>query len=308
MADSPNFLGFLGRWTAGLRELWAAIGEYESFALAAAVTFIYFMVRPLGPWWAHVPAVLLAVAGLLVPKLGRRPGVWLILAVAVASWVIPAWTFMDNHGYLLVYWCLALFASLAWSDHPAETLATNARIMIGLVFGLAVLWKVVLSPDFMNGEFFRVVFLVDHRFRTFTELAGGMTAKVAQHNQQLIQQLRLGQLGLTSVKLTEPHAQVVLAYVTTWWTALVETTVAVTFLIPRRFRLSKIRDAVLIFFCWFTYPFASVAGFGWLLTVMGVSQVEPERRITRTFYLGTFALILIDKLVPWTQALVNLLH
>lgn len=299
---------WLHRWTGGLLDLWESTADYEPFALAAAITFVYFMVRPLGPWWARVPAVLIAVAGLLVPKLGRRPGIWLLLAGAVASWVIPAWSFMDNHGYLLVYWCLALFASLAWSNHPAETLATNARIMIGLVFGLAVLWKVVLSPDFMNGDFFRVVFLVDPRFRTFTELAGGMTAKIAQHNAELVQQLRRGQLGLTSVKLAEPHAQVVLAHLTTWWTAIVEATVAVTFLIPRRFRLSKIRDWMLIFFCWFTYPFASVAGFGWLLTVMGVSQVEPERRVTRAFYLGTFALILIDKLVPWTQALVRLFH
>jgi len=57
-----------------------------------------------------------------------------------------------------------------------------------------------------------------------------------------------------------------------------------------------------------TYPFATIAGFGWLLTIFGVAQLEPERRRTRLLYLATFGLILIDQLVPWTRALAGLLR
>ena len=289
------------------RRLAASLGDLEPFDLAARVTLVYFMVRPLGPWWAHVPALLLASCGLLVPWLARRAGFWFLLTAAVASWVIPAWSFIDNHAYLLVYWCLALACSRAFSDDPDHTLATNARWMVGLVFALAVLWKVVLSPDFMNGEFFRAILLADGRFRELSLLGGGVTAETYRHNVELLQRLAAGKLGLTAVQLTEPHRQVVLAQIATWWTALVESAVAVFFLLPRRLAAARLRDPILLFFCWMTYPFATIAGFGWLLTILGMAQLEPERRGVRLLYLATFGLILIDQLVPWTRALTALL-
>lgn len=94
--------------------------------------------------------------------------------------------------------------------------------------------------------------------------------------------------------------------VATWWTALVETAVAVFFLLPRRLAAARWRDPLLLFFCWMTYPFATIAGFGWLLTILGIAQLEPERRRVRLLYLATFGLILIDQLVPWTRALAGL--
>ncbi len=292
------------------RRLAASLGEIEPFDLAARLTLVYFMVRPLGPWWAHVPVLLMAACGLLVPWLARRAGFWFLFTAAVASWVIPAWSFIDNHAYLLVYWCLALACSIAFSDEREETLATNARWMVGLVFTLAVLWKVVLSPDFMNGHFFRAVLLADGRFRELSLLAGGATAETYQHNVGLLRQLGEGKLGLTAVQLTEPHRQVVFAHVATWWTALVEAAVAILFLFRRRLRpwVASLRDWLLLLFCWMTYPFAAIAGFGWLLAILGVAQLEPERRAVRLLYLATFGLILIDKLVPWTQGLVALTH
>ncbi len=292
--------------TAWWRRLGRSLGEIEPFDLAARLTLVYFMVRPLGPWWAHAPALLLAACGLLVPWLVRRAGLWVLFTLAVASWVIPAWSFIDNHGFLLVYWCLALACSLAFGDEPGPTLATNARWMVGLVFALAALWKVVLSPDFLDGDFFRAVLLADTRFRELARLGGGISAAAYQHNVELLQRLGAGKLGLSAVALTEPHRQVVLAYVSTWWTAVVETAIAVFFLLPRRLPLTRWRDPLLVFFCWMTYPFAAIAGFGWLLTILGIAQLEPERRAMRLAYLATFAFILIDKLVPWTRGLVAL--
>jgi hypothetical protein len=292
----------------GWRELAAAVFGFTPLDLAARMTLIYFMVRPLGPWWASVTAVLLASTALLVPALARRPVLWFVLALAVASWVIPAWSFMDNHGFLLVYWCAALGCSLAMGEQSEAVLATNARWLLGLAFALAALWKVVLAPDFLDGTFFRATLLADGRFRQLSLLAGGMTPETYQHNVEQLHRLGLGRLGLTAVQLVEPHRQVVLAYVSTWWTALVETSLGVLFLLPRRLRVTRWGDPLLIFFCWFTYPFATVAGFGWLLTILGIAQLEPHRRWVRALYLATFAFILIDKLVPWTQALVDVLQ
>jgi hypothetical protein len=59
----------------------------------------------------------------------------------------------DNHIYLLAYWCLVLFLVL---NVPAparqRALALNARWLIGLAFLFAILWKAVLSPDFVDGR------------------------------------------------------------------------------------------------------------------------------------------------------------
>src|SRR5690606_30702432 len=60
---------------------------------------------------------------------------------------------------------------------PERLLSANARLMIGLVFAFSVLWKLVLSPDFMNGAFFTVTLLSDHRFEGFTRVAGGLSAE-----------------------------------------------------------------------------------------------------------------------------------
>ena len=40
---------------------------------------------------------------------------------------------------------------------------------------MATLWKVALSPDYLDGRFFRVTMLTDVRFEGFAQLAGGLT-------------------------------------------------------------------------------------------------------------------------------------
>ena len=46
-------------------------------------------------------------------------------------------------------------------------LAWNARALIGLAFAFAVLWK-LLSPDYLDGRFFRVALVEDHRLEPIT--------------------------------------------------------------------------------------------------------------------------------------------
>jgi hypothetical protein len=53
-----------------------------------------------------------------------------------------------------------------------------------LAFALAVLWKAVLSPDFLDGRFFRVTLLTDPRFGEVAMLAGGLTQDQLDQNRQ----------------------------------------------------------------------------------------------------------------------------
>ena len=61
----------------------------------------------------------------------------------------------------------------------------------------------------------------------------------------------------------------------------------------------------LLLFCATTFAVAPVAGFGWLLMVMGVAQCERERKNMRSLYLATFSLILIYREIPWASLLVT---
>ena len=62
-------------------------------------------------------------------------------------------------------WCLSLALALA-TRAPAALGAHYGRRIVGLVFLFASLWKLVLSPDFVDGRFFRMTLLSDARFET----------------------------------------------------------------------------------------------------------------------------------------------
>ena len=50
---------------------------------------------------------------------------------------------------------------------------TRRGACVGLTFLFATLWKLALSPDFVDGRFFRVTLLTDARFENLAVLAGG---------------------------------------------------------------------------------------------------------------------------------------
>ena len=47
-----------------------------------------------------------------------------------------------------------------------------------------------------------------------------------------------------------------------------------------------------------TYAVAPVAGFGWLLAAMGLSQTAPPQHTIRVAYLGAFVLVLVYAETP----------
>lgn len=289
-----------GSWWRVVRD---QLAQAEPYDLASQLTLLLVLLYPPPVWWANIAALFVVAGGLLAPALTRRAGYWFVVAAIIASWVIPDWTTIDNHGFLLAYWCLALACSIRFGRDRNATLAANARWLLGLVFLLATLWKVVLSPDFTNGVFLRATLLGDPRFRELSLLAGGMTPASYAHNEEVFTELMAGRGGATSATLVEPHRQAALALAMTWWTVVVEGSLALLFLVPRRWRITRWRDPLLVYFSICTYPFANVAGFGWLLSILGVAQLEPERRLMRGVYLVAFALVLVDIVVPWTTML-----
>ena len=248
---------------------------------------------------------MLAGAGLLVPGWLRRPTLWFALAGLTAVRSIMDWPLADNHAYLISYWCLAIGLSLIVRDTNG-CLAFNGRLLIGLVFAFAVLWKLALSPDFLDGTFLRVTMLQDPRFEDWTRFVTGFSVdQLEAHRNALDRHLDAPPFEIESGPAL-PTRFVWLAEATTIWTAAIELAVAASFLGWRSGALSRLRHALLIAFCVTTYAVATVEGFGWLLISMGVAQCEPEQRKTRVFYLASFALILGYREVPWARLLAEL--
>ena len=265
--------------------------------LVLRLTLVLLVLQSVGgpavrPW-----ILLLAAAGLVWGPALRHPALWFALTLLTALRVIADWPLSDNHAYLLVYWCLAIGIALTLPD-AENALSLNGRLLIGLVFALAAGWK-SLSPDYMDGTFFRVTMIREDRFAGLAMALGGMSEETLAVGREYLAggPLRNGVAALETVAFRR------LAGVITWATVALEAAIAVTFLWPRRDWISRHRDVFLIAFLVLAYAGPTVAGFGWLLVAMGLAQCERERRITRTFYVVAFGLILVYRELPWLSML-----
>ena len=69
---------------------------------------------------------------------------------------------------------------------PPRALARTGRLLLALVFAFAVIWKAVVSPDYLDGRFFAVTLLTDDRFSDAVKLVGGLSqAQLAESREYL---------------------------------------------------------------------------------------------------------------------------
>jgi hypothetical protein len=296
------------RATEGWRQWFAAALPRESFGpldLALRLTLLDLLLKPIGDWWLRPFLLGLAAAGLLLPRVCRERRLWWLLAALAGIRVLVDWPLPDNHAYLLGYWLFAIALALGGGE-PARTVASSARLLVGLAFAFASVWKLGLSPDYLDGRFFRVALLTDPRFEDLARLVGGLSAESLAGLREFLGQHVDGPPLIATPVAQEPSSLTSFAYGLTLWTAFLESTVAAAFLWPRGRGLSRVRDALLLLFCVTTYAIATVEGFAWLLLAMGVAQCE--RSATRLAYLATFFLVLVYREVPWLTLLLRVGH
>jgi hypothetical protein len=272
--------------------------------LVLRLTLVFYLVKPLQLWYFKVPVTIICVLGLVSGRSLRSSVLWFLLAYTLMARVMMNAFIVDNHIYLAAYWALAVACALALEGSD-DVLAQSARLLVGLTFLFATLWKWPLSPDFASGDFFRFTFLADARFRDFSLLFSGIGPEDYRANREI---LMTWPRTLETVTLLQPPRLVVLARAAALWTLLHEGLIALCFLGPKTWPTYRARHIALISFSWLTYPFATVFGFGWLLMIMGVAQCAPEMRKTRLFYVLSFLVIFIHQFVPWTTALTSTLE
>ncbi len=263
--------------------------DLEPGDLARRLTLADLALQPVGAGWLRPGLLALALLGLVLPPLSRRPWFWLLLATLAGFRVLSTWPLADNHAYLLAYWCLAVAIAARESD-ATPVLAWSGRLLIGLVFAFAVLWKVI-SPDYLDGRFFRVTFVTDARLATFAQLAGGLGGDELLERRELLTRHADGVAPVAVSMPPEPVRFRAVAWLATLATFASEALLALAFLWPLDRGPSRMREPLLIGISSITYLVAPVSGFGWLLIALGVAQTDARRRNTRVAYLVAFGLV-----------------
>lgn len=279
------------------------VGDEEGVTDAVLqLTAIILLLRPFDVWWIAPFALAAACLSLVVRAVRRAPITWLVLSALASARIVLVWPLSDNHIYLLAYWCLAIALALS-ARTPAATLATSSRWLLAAAFTLAVLWKGVLSPDYVDGRFFRVALLTDARFADASLVFGGLTADQMTENRTFLVALPEGAELLQPPAFVEPSRLRAFAAMATWGGLTLEALIAVLCLIPSERRIQVARHAALLVFCATTYALAPVAGFGWLIATMGLAQCRANQRMLRGAYIAAFLLILLYSEIPWTGVL-----
>jgi len=266
---------------------------WDVFDLALSMTLVLLMFYTSSYWYVRRPITLLCIAAILHPPLRRSKTFWLIITLIVGVSNYYNWRLVDNHQYLITYWCLALYGSLLTAN-PGRVIALNARWLIGLAFLFATLWKVIFSNDYLGGSFFHYTLLLDQRFESTATFFGGLTNEVFLQNRQALGKLLSYSSTLQTVQLQDSPLVFWLAQSLTWWTICTEGLIAIAFLWPEGKLISKWRDWPLLLFLLTTYSVAPVLGFGCVLIAMGVAQCAPTFKYTRLFYVVALFVIQIS--------------
>jgi hypothetical protein len=254
-------------------------------------------------WFQRVPLQIAAGLGLLLPALARGARYWAGLTLLTAWPLLWNWPFSDNHDYLRALATLAVTLALGARDAPAA-LRTSARLLLGGTFLFATLWKLVLSPDFVDGTFFRVTLLADPRFHDLAVLAGGVSWQTLDAFDAALREFLAGRPEGWPGAFVEPAGLRPLALALTLFTGAIEAGIAAAFLWPR---LGRFRNVLLIAFGASTFAFATVRGFGWLLMALGFAQCAEDERRARIGYLATLFGIELYRSVPWSRMLIDAL-
>jgi len=278
----------------------------DAFEISAHFTLVSLLFNQVGNSFSRPFILCISALALLLANGFKQRLIWLMLTFFTSFRVIHEWPMADNHAYLLALWCLTLFIA---SCNPAKArmiIGDNGRVVIGLVFLLASVQK-LMSADYLDGTFFQYLFLTDNRFEDFTVLFGNVSFQQIYQAQDLLNQYQFSSFSTDKNIVPSSLEFHLLVTISTWWNLIDQLAVACCFLAPVGSYLHRKRDFSLMLFCITTYAVAPVAGFGWLLVSMGLAQCEHNTKI-RIAYMSLFFIILFYYEVHIWRILVDFIH
>jgi len=256
--------------TTQRRSLFERLVPTDPVDLVLQLTLIMILLFGGIRWYHRGLMQMLALCGLISRPLSRHPVYWITLGlINLSLGNLHNWSVSDNHKWLFSYWYLAIGLSL-FSKDTQITLATNARLLIGLTFLFAALRK-ALSSEYTSGAAFRFLLQMDSRFFEPAKAIAGHT-----QNPRTIWRA-INELEPT-IQLATSNTLESLAMVLTWWTLAIETAIAAAFLLSTSGRVKPVGQVLLLLFVLTTYPIAPVLGFAWVLLVLNLTQNQGTQR------------------------------
>ena len=271
--------------------------------LILKLTLLFIVVFTRSDFYLHIPTKILATYMIFSDNLSAHKGLWGFLTFVHLLIIITQWQYIDNHKFLSVYWITTCFLSL-FSKDILKTLQFNGRILIGLTFLFATFHKIA-GGEYLNGKFFLFTFLTDSRFEWPVGLAAQLTMEKLPMNYHKLETLRSWPLDIKSITLFATPFIKSLAYFVSYWTIFIEGVIAIFFLTPTKYIISKYKDITLIIFILSTYLIVMVSGFYYLLFLLGFSQLDIKQ--SKSAYLYIFCLIVFEmRNIPFFEYLTYL--
>lgn len=243
--------------------------------------------------WLEAILVITCGVALISPSQWlRHPLLWMLIMIEVWWMNAPDWQWIDNHQYLISYWVLVCVIATR-RDDPMPVFRWNGRILIGLAFALAFVWKVSLG-EYWDGDFIRYEMLMDSRFERLAHFIGGVPLETLLEA-KLIENEAILSPG-TSFELPPVTERLDLfAKALSWWTLAIEAIIAAAYLLGRRWQV--IGSWGLMLFIVSTYICVPVLGFGAILGILGLAATPVDSTKTRAAWLVVLAIVQVGRLV-----------
>ncbi len=282
---------------SAIRELFAELLKLPAEELVLRLTLLTLILHGASETWLDVSLQVLCGMMLVSRNQFRAPALWIVLCAVM--WGINAthWLWIDNHKFLMSYWVLACTLAVL-GPRTSQILRWNGRMLVGLCFAFATLWKIV-AGQYWNGEFFTYTLLTDGRMDFIAHTLAGLPRAVLNQARVLEDTIALMPSETIQASLPVSPRLHFVAMALSWWTLVIEAAIAVLFLASRPFA-RRWRDWVLLTFVATTYVFVPVLGFGYILTILGLAACESPK--IRAVYLGVLVVLQLGRL-PWEDFL-----
>jgi hypothetical protein len=249
--------------------------DYPRDILIYKLTLLLLIFHYSPGWIIELPVRIAALFMFFSHRWARNPWLWAILVAGTCIYTFRYWFMVDNHKFLITYWVGVCYISTLFNDR-IQVLKLNAWLLITLVFGFAVYWKLA-SPDFMTGDFMQYTMLTDSRMQYITTFFTGITPAQFIDKRLLMEFLSIEPNLKTKVTLDTASNLSVVAKVITWLTLLVELAIVLFFALKYFRFFNRFKDYSLQFFILILYPFLPVIGFGFILSILGLAQAEEGK-------------------------------
>jgi len=226
------------------------------------------------------------------PYVVNKPWFWSVLLLLQSVDLYFSWLSKANHGWVMWYWCIAMFIAVIQSDKKIEfqVIQNSARWLLIIVMLAAVYYKGI-SPEYMNGDFFEFNLASNMNMVPFVAIISDLSYSELISNARATSDV-VGELRTENTELKTSWVLHYIAIVTTWWVLLIELVIGALLLFYK-----KIADWwAHVMHAWFivgAYAAAPIVGFGWILIVLGYALAWDQSKSIRQMYFALAILMLI---------------